>query len=567
MTSLATNRRTVSMISSAGPRGRWGSVAGAAAPGHGGERYIPPMLTSISRERRMFPMAGGPDAPRPANGPRCGSVTATPCWPATTSGRSADLDELSNAFGRHLVGRGVGPGDRVAVMTSNRPEFVVAIHAISKLGAAAVLLSPAWKAVEVEPRAGAHRARPRRGRRCGRRPAGRAARRRAGSRDLDEPDAVDAPFDAGRAADRRRSVRATATRRCWSSARGRPDCPRRSGTRTGRWAVPRRTGAHALGLGPDDRFQVATPPSHILGLLNLLAAASAGATVRLHRAVRPRRGAAPDRVGADDPRDGGGADRAGHGQPPGPRALRPLLAALHHVGGDAGERARGPERDRAHRGAVAAGLRGQRAARHRRAIRSADPAHGGSTRPGSRPRASSCASPTWTPARSCRPGETGEIQVRSPSVMAGLPPRRGDGRRVRRRVVPDGRRRLARTRRMGPPDRPVQGDDQGQRVPGGTGRGRGGAARPPVRARLRRVRADRRTGGRGTGRRRAARPGATASPPKSSRSWWPDRSPPTSRCATWWSSTPSPGCLRGRCCAARSATSGPPIRWPRTGTR
>ena len=39
----------------------------------------------------------------------------------------------------------------------------------------------------------------------------------------------------------------------------------------------------ALGLGPDDRFQVATPPSHILGLLNLLAAAEAGATVRLHR--------------------------------------------------------------------------------------------------------------------------------------------------------------------------------------------------------------------------------------------------------------------------------------------
>jgi acyl-CoA synthetase (AMP-forming)/AMP-acid ligase II len=38
-----------------------------------------------------------------------------------------------------------------------------------------------------------------------------------------------------------------------------------------------------LGLGQDDRFQVATPPSHILGLLNLLAAISAGATVRLHR--------------------------------------------------------------------------------------------------------------------------------------------------------------------------------------------------------------------------------------------------------------------------------------------
>jgi long-chain acyl-CoA synthetase len=38
-----------------------------------------------------------------------------------------------------------------------------------------------------------------------------------------------------------------------------------------------------LGLGPDDRFQIATPPSHILGLLNLLTAIAAGATVRLHR--------------------------------------------------------------------------------------------------------------------------------------------------------------------------------------------------------------------------------------------------------------------------------------------
>ena len=40
---------------------------------------------------------------------------------------------------------------------------------------------------------------------------------------------------------------------------------------------------NVLGLGPEDRFQVATPPSHILGLLNLLTAVSAGATVRLHR--------------------------------------------------------------------------------------------------------------------------------------------------------------------------------------------------------------------------------------------------------------------------------------------
>ena len=45
--------------------------------------------------------------------------------------------------------RGVGAGDRVAVMMANRVEFIVAVYATSKLGAAAVLLSPAWKSVEV----------------------------------------------------------------------------------------------------------------------------------------------------------------------------------------------------------------------------------------------------------------------------------------------------------------------------------------------------------------------------------------------------------------------------------
>jgi long-chain acyl-CoA synthetase len=39
----------------------------------------------------------------------------------------------------------------------------------------------------------------------------------------------------------------------------------------------------SLGLGPDDRFQIATPPSHILGLLNILTALDTGAWLRLHR--------------------------------------------------------------------------------------------------------------------------------------------------------------------------------------------------------------------------------------------------------------------------------------------
>ena len=59
-----------------------------------------------------------------------------------------ELDGLSNAFAQHLTARGVSAGDRVAVMTANRVEFVVVVHAISKVGAAAVLISPAWKAGE-----------------------------------------------------------------------------------------------------------------------------------------------------------------------------------------------------------------------------------------------------------------------------------------------------------------------------------------------------------------------------------------------------------------------------------
>ena len=73
------------------------------------------------------------------------------------------------------------------------------------------------------------------------------------------------------------------TRRCWSSARARPGCPRRSATPTGRWAAPPPTGARPSASARTTGSRWPRRPSHILGLLNLLAAASAGATVRLHR--------------------------------------------------------------------------------------------------------------------------------------------------------------------------------------------------------------------------------------------------------------------------------------------
>ena len=98
----------------------------------------------------MFPHGFGPHASRARVGRRALPGSIRRSWRTTTSGPSGTSTAPPTRLARHLAAQGVGPGDRVAVMTSNRPEFVVAVHAVSKLGAAAVLLNPAWKALEVE---------------------------------------------------------------------------------------------------------------------------------------------------------------------------------------------------------------------------------------------------------------------------------------------------------------------------------------------------------------------------------------------------------------------------------
>jgi long-chain acyl-CoA synthetase len=213
------------------------------------------------------------------------AATRFPDHPAVLAGTAswtfADLDRAAASVARALVDRGLGPGDRVAMMTANRPEFIAVVHGASKVGIAPVLLNSAWKGLEVDGALGLTA--PRFAVADG---TGAALLRdRLGVEavlDLDDP-------DAARVVDRSCTDPVPEVRvgedddavLVFSS--GTTDLPkavrhthRSMVLATAHWVL-------ALGLGHDDRFQIATPPSHILGLLNMLTAAEAAATVRLHR--------------------------------------------------------------------------------------------------------------------------------------------------------------------------------------------------------------------------------------------------------------------------------------------
>jgi len=191
------------------------------------------------------------------------------------------IDSLSNSLALELASGGIERDNRVAVMMDNRAEFVICVYAISKLGAASVLLSPAWRAREIEhaveltkpSRAIADEAAA---------PLLASLLGEGAVSDIDDPGTSGAAFsrDDSRLAVREIDPKSDAVLVFSSGTTGLPKAVRHThvslGCATSHWVS-------ALALGPDDRFQIATPPSHILGLLNLLAAASAGATVRLHR--------------------------------------------------------------------------------------------------------------------------------------------------------------------------------------------------------------------------------------------------------------------------------------------
>jgi len=179
----------------------------------------------------------------------------------------AQLNALADGLAASLRGRGVTAGDRVALMSSNRPEFVVALHAIWRLAATVVLISPAWKHDEV-------------GHALALTSPSHAVGDHAVLAGLMPMLHLDEPIAPGEPASGPPPPDGDAVLAFSSGTTGLPKAVRH--THASLHAAVRHW-RDALGLTARDRIQVATPPSHILGLLNIETALQTGVWMRLHR--------------------------------------------------------------------------------------------------------------------------------------------------------------------------------------------------------------------------------------------------------------------------------------------
>jgi long-chain acyl-CoA synthetase len=177
------------------------------------------------------------------------------------------LDALAGGLATTLDRRGVRAGDRIALMSSNRPEFVIALRAIWLLGASTVLLSPAWKRAEVEHALALTK------------PA-HAVGDQPVLAELMPMLHLDAPITAEPRSVGTPDPGADALFVFSSGTTGMPKAVRHTHASFGAAVQQWR---EALQLTSADRMQIMTPPSHILGLLNIVMALETGTWIRLHR--------------------------------------------------------------------------------------------------------------------------------------------------------------------------------------------------------------------------------------------------------------------------------------------
>lgn len=178
-----------------------------------------------------------------------------------------DLDALTSGLATILEQRGVRPGDRVALMSSNRPEFVVAMRAIWGLGAAVVLLSSSWKRAEVEHALALTQ-------------PSHAVGDNAVLAELMPMLHLDEPVTPCLRDFNTPDPSSDALFVFSSGTTGMPKAVRHT---HGGFAAAVAHWRDALSMTSADRMQIMTPPSHILGLLNIATALEAGAWIRLHQ--------------------------------------------------------------------------------------------------------------------------------------------------------------------------------------------------------------------------------------------------------------------------------------------
>ncbi|WP_037908133.1 AMP-binding protein [Actinacidiphila yeochonensis] len=107
-----------------------------------------PWLKHFTPEQRQFP-----EPPPSVLHSFLGAAARRPGHPAVRYFDGVlgygELDTLSDGLARHLVCRGFSPGDRLAVMLQNVPQFAVAVLAAWKAGGAVVPVNPMYKQAEL----------------------------------------------------------------------------------------------------------------------------------------------------------------------------------------------------------------------------------------------------------------------------------------------------------------------------------------------------------------------------------------------------------------------------------